>query len=168
MIVLGRVIAPFGVRGWLRVHPFGDDPLSWVKIPQWWLSPTADAPPDRWTAYVPEVIKTHADSLVAKLADVDDRDTAESIDGCFIGVAREDLPPVKLGEYYWDDLTGLTVVNLQGQLLGSVKSLLETGAHDVLVVGFAKNERLLPFVEHVIKVVDVSGKVIYVDWEADW
>lgn len=168
MIVLGRVIAPFGVRGWLRIHPFGDDPLSWVKIPHWWLSSAADAPPDQWKAYVPEVIKAHADSLVAKLAGVDDRDTSESIDGCFIGVLREELPPVKLGEYYWDDLTDISVVNLQGQLLGSVKSLLETGAHNVLVVASEKNERLLPFVETVIKRVDVHEKVIHVDWDVDW
>lgn len=117
---------------------------------------------------MPEVIKAHADSLVAKLVGVDDRDTAESIDGCFIGVLREELPPVKLGEYYWDDLTGLVVVNLQGQLLGSVKSLLETGAHNVLVVDSEENERLLPFVEHVIKRVDVPGKMIHVDWDVDW
>ncbi len=59
-------------------------------------------------------------------------------------------------------------MNLQGQLLGHVRSLLETGAHDVLVVAAGKNERLLPFVDHVIKRVDISGKVIYVDWGVDW
>ncbi|MDO8314063.1 MAG: ribosome maturation factor RimM [Rugosibacter sp.] len=168
MIVLGRIIAPFGVRGWLRIHPFGDDPLSWGAISHWWLSLKADAPPEQWKAYVPEAIKAHANGLVAKLAGVDDRDTSESIDGCFIGVLRDELPPVKRGEYYWDDLTGLSVVNLQGQLLGSVKSLLETGAHKVLVVASEENERLLPFVEHVVKRVDVPGKVIHVDWDADW
>ncbi|TBR09391.1 MAG: 16S rRNA processing protein RimM [Rugosibacter sp.] len=168
MIVLGRIIAPFGVRGWLRIHPFGDDPLSWGTISHWWLSLAADAPPDQWKAYVPEAIKAHANSLVAKLAGVDDRDTSESIDGCFIGVLRDELPPVKLGEYYWDDLTDLSVVNLQGELLGNVKSLLETGAHNVLVVASEKNERLLPFVEHVVKWVDVPGKMIHVDWDVDW
>ncbi len=168
MIVLGRIIAPFGVRGWLRIHPFGDDPLSWGTISHWWLSLTADAPPDQWRAYVPEAIKVHANSLVAKLAGIEDRDMSESIDGCFIGVLRDELPPVKLGEYYWDDLTDLSVVNLQGQLLGNVKSLLETGAHNVLVVASEKNERLLPFVEHVVKRVDVPGKMIHVDWDVDW
>lgn len=168
MIVLGRVVAPFGVRGWLRIHPFGDDPLSWAKIPHWWLSPIADAPHDQWKAHVPEVIKAHADGFIAKLADMDNRDIAESVDGFFIGVLHDELPPLKTGEYYWDDLTDLSVMNLQGQLLGHVRSLLETGAHDVLVVAAGKNERLLPFVDHVIKRVDISGKVIYVDWGVDW
>ena len=42
MIVLGRIVAPFGVQGWVRVHPFGDDPLSWKKMPQWWLGTDPD------------------------------------------------------------------------------------------------------------------------------
>jgi 16S rRNA processing protein RimM len=49
MIVLGRIVAPFGVQGWLRVHPFGDDPEAWRKMPQWWLSADADAPAEGWT-----------------------------------------------------------------------------------------------------------------------
>lgn len=168
MIVLGRIIAPFGVRGWLRIHPFGDDPLSWGRVSRWWLSQVADAPSDQWKAYVPSVIKDHANGFIAKLVGVDDRNAAELIDGCFIGVLRDELPAVKLGEYYWGDLIGLAVVNLGGRLLGSVKSLLETGAHSVLVVDFEENERLLPFVEPVIKRVDVPGKMIHVDWDVDW
>jgi 16S rRNA processing protein RimM len=168
MVVLGRIVAPFGVRGWLRIHPFADDPLAWGQIPQWWLATAADAPDDVWQAYVPEAIKPHADSVIAKLAGVDSRTAAEFLDGRFIGVMRDDLPPVGPNEYYWDDLIGLKVVNLQDQPLGQVKSLLETGAHHVLVVADAEQERLLPFVDHVVKGVDRQGGVIRVDWGSDW
>lgn len=168
MIVLGRIIAPHGVRGWLRVQPFGDEPTSWGAVPYWWLSLTANAPPDQWRAYVPEAVKVRGNGFVAKLVGIDDRNMAEAVKGCFFAVPKADLPPVKSGEYYWDDLTGLRVVNLQGQLLGTVRSLLETGAHAVLVVVSGKNERLLPFVEHVVKQVDVLGRVIQVDWDMDW
>jgi 16S rRNA processing protein RimM len=168
MVVLGRIIAPFGVRGWLRIHPFGDDPLGWAGVRYWWLSKIADAPSEQWKAYVPEVIKNHANGFVGKLAGVDDRDAAELIRGCFIGVPRGELPAVKPGEYYWDDLMDACVVNLQGQVLGNVKTLLETGAHNVLVVASENSEKLLPFAEHVIKRVDVPGKMIYVDWDVDW
>ena len=60
------------------------------------------------------------------------------------------------------------MVNEQGLALGRVKSLIETGANEVLVVADGDRERLLPFVEQVVKAVDVAGGLIRVDWDADW
>ena len=67
MIVLGRIVAPFGVQGWLRVHPFGDDPEAWRKMPQWWLSAHVDAPAGSWKVHGLEAVKLHGDGVVAKL-----------------------------------------------------------------------------------------------------
>lgn len=168
MVVLGRIVAPFGVRGWLRVHPFGDDPESWRKMPQWWLSADAEAAPDAWQPYVPEAVKLHSDGVVVKLAGVDDRNGAEAAEGLFIGAPREALPQPAQDEYYWADLLGLDVVNLQDQSLGQVSRLIETGANDVLVVRDGESERLIPFVGHVVKAVDVAARLIRVDWGSDW
>ncbi|PKO55454.1 MAG: 16S rRNA processing protein RimM, partial [Betaproteobacteria bacterium HGW-Betaproteobacteria-19] len=49
MIVLGRIVAPFGVQGWLKIHPFGDDPLTWRTMPNWWVSNDPDAPAEAWS-----------------------------------------------------------------------------------------------------------------------
>ena len=81
---------------------------------------------------------------------------------------RDDLPALSPSEYYWDDLIGLAILNLQDQALGRVISLIETGAHDVLVVRDAERERLLPFVNAIVKSVDIPGGVIRVDWGSDW
>ena len=78
------------------------------------------------------------------------------------------MPPPAQDEYYWADLIGLAVVNVQDQPLGRVKTLIETGANEVLVVVDGERERLLPFVEHVVKSVDVPGGTIRVDWDGDW
>ena len=168
MIVLGRIVAPFGVQGWLRVHPFGDDPGVWRKMPQWWLSADADAPADSWQAHALEAVKLHGDGVVAKLAGIDDRDASEALGSCYIGAPRDALPPPAQDEYYWSDLIGLAVVNLQDQPLGRVTSLIETGANQVLVVSDGELERLLPFVEQVVGKVDVPGGVIRADWGLDW
>jgi 16S rRNA processing protein RimM len=168
MIVLGRIVAPFGVNGWLRVHPFGDDPEAWRKMPQWWLSTDVDAPPECWKARGLEGLKLHGDGVVAKLAGIDDRDASEALGSCYFGAPREALPAPVKDEYYWADLVGLAVVNVLGQPLGRVKSLIETGANEVLVVADGERERLLPFVEQVIRAVDVAGGVIRVDWDVDW
>lgn len=168
MIVLGRIVAPFGVQGWLRVHPFGDDPDAWRKMPQWWLSDAADAPAESWRMHALEAIKRHGDGVVAKLAGIDGRDASEALGSCFIGAPREALPQPESGEYYWVDLVGLAVVNMQDRPLGRVKSLIETGANQVLVVADGERERLLPLVGHVVKAVDVPGGMIRADWDGDW
>ncbi|KAF0167090.1 MAG: 16S rRNA processing protein RimM [Rhodocyclaceae bacterium] len=168
MIVLGRIVAPFGVQGWLRVHPFGDDPEAWRKMAQWWLSADVDAPAESWKVHGLEAVKLHGDGVVAKLAGIDDRDASEALGSVFFGAPREALPPPVQDEYYWVDLIGLAVVNMQGQPLGRVKSLIETGANEVLVVVDGERERLLPFVEHVVKAVDIPGGIIHADWDSDW
>lgn len=168
MIVLGRIVAPFGVQGWLRIHPFGDDPEAWRKMPRWWLSADADAPAESWQAHDLEAIKLHGDGVVAKLAGIDGRDASEALGRCYFGAPREALPPPTKDEYYWADLVGLAVVNMQEQPLGRVKSLIETGANEVLVVDDGERERLLPFVDHVVKTVVLSDGLIRVDWDTDW
>ena len=168
MIVLGRIVAPFGIQGWLRVHPFGDDPEAWRKMPQWWLAADAEAPAASWKAHALEAVKLHGDGVVAKLAGIDDRDASEALGNCYVGAPREALPAPAQDEYYWSDLVGLGVVNMQDRPLGRVKSLIETGAHQVLVVVDGERERLLPFVGHVVTVVDVAEAVIRVDWDSDW
>ena len=168
MIVLGRIVAPFGVQGWLRIHAFGDDPEGWRRMPRLWLSADADAPLDNWKVHELKGLRQHGDGLVAKLAGIDDRNAAEELGSCFIGAPREDLPAPQQDEYYWADLVGLEVVNVQEQSLGRVESLIETGANQVLVVKDGERERLLPFVAQVVKAVDLAGRRIRVEWGDDW
>jgi len=135
---------------------------------QWWLSADVDAPAESWKVHDLEAVKLHGDGVVAKLAGIDNRDASEALGSCYFGAPREALPPPAQDEYYWADLIGLAVVNMQDQPLGRVKSLIETGANEVLVVVDGDRERLLPFVEHVVKVVDIPGGTIHADWDSDW
>jgi 16S rRNA processing protein RimM len=166
MIVLGRIVAPYGVRGWMKIHPFGDDPGSWRKMTQWWLG--ADADGEAWQTCKVENLRAHGASWVVKLDGVDDRGAAERLDGWFFAAPREALPSTIEDEYYWADLVGLAVTNEQGESLGKVDSLVESGAHPVLVVKDGETERLLPFVDQVVRSVDVAGGCIHVQWEKDW
>ena len=201
MIVLGRITAPFGIRGWLKIHAFGDDPEAWASMPRWWLASDLDeglvneqgeALGDiDWQPYDIKECTPHGKGLVVSFSKVTDRNTAETIIGYYIAVPREELPKVTKGEYYWGDLVGLEVVNLAGESLGQVEKLLSTGAHEVLCVRSVESEntsqnkssnkspskkgasekiteRLLPFVESVVKEVDVATRKIRVDWELDW
>jgi 16S rRNA processing protein RimM len=173
MIVLGRIVTPHGVRGGVKIHPFGDDPLSWGKMIYWWLGRNAESTDEAdWKAYRLLSLREQGSSLVASFDGVPDRSAAEQLDGLFIAAPREDLPRPGFDEYYWGDLIGLTVLNTAGVNLGLVSKLLETGAHDVLVMEYgeaeAKGERLIPFVAAFIKDVNLKTREILVEWEADW
>jgi 16S rRNA processing protein RimM len=166
MVVLGRILAPYGVRGWLKIHPLGDDPESWCGMPQWWLGLSGGD--GDWQPYSLEAFRPHASGWIAKFVGIDDRTGAEMLDGWYVGAPREALPQTEQDEYYWSDLIGLSVRNSQDELLGTVDTLIETGAHQVLVVKDGETKRLLPFVDQVVKEVDVGERVVRVDWGMDW
>lgn len=169
MIVMGRVVAPFGIQGWLKVSPLGDDPLSWRKMPQWWLGRNPDSlRAEDWKVCIPRGLRIHGKLVVLALEGVEDRTAAEALDGWFLAAPRESLPPTAKDEYYWTDLIGLNVVGISGVALGQVTGLLETGAHAVLEVRDGEIERLIPFVDAYIGEVDLSSGVVKVEWEADW
>jgi len=166
MIVLGRITAPFGVHGWLKVHPFGDDPAAWISMPQWWLG--ANDETGAWQASKLKGCKLHGDGLIVLFEGLDSRTAAETMIGLYVAAPRADLPKVARDEYYWSDLIGLDVLNLADEPLGQVEKLLSTGAHEVLCLRDGETERLLPFVATVVKDVDLGKRCIRVDWARDW
>lgn len=172
MIVLGRIVAPFGVQGWVKVHPFGDDPAAWKTMPHWWLAEHDDAPAAQWKPLTLSGFRLHGKGVVAAFREVPDRNAAEALDGCYVGAPREALPRPAEGEYYWGDLVGLAVENEAGEALGTVSSLISTGAHDVLQVrdgaGEDAAERLIPFVAAYVLDVDLGTGRIRVAWEKEW
>ncbi len=106
--------------------------------------------------------------LVGRFEGIDDRDGAVALVGAEIAIRRSDLPEPDEAEFYWVDLIGLGVTNTDGESLGSVDRLIETGAHDVLVVQ-GDRERLIPFVTgEIVKDVDLDAGRILVDWSAEF
>lgn len=171
MIVLGQITAPYGVKGWVRLHPFGDDPDSWRSMKCWWVGHDGQNSFD-WRTYQLQDFRLQGKDWVVKLSGVDSRDAAEALKGQLVGAPRSELPATEPGEYYWADLIGLKVINEQQEALGCIAELIESGAHAVLVVrageGDQAVERLLPFVGQVVKEVNVAGGQVIVDWGSDW
>jgi 16S rRNA processing protein RimM len=167
-IVIGRITGVFGVKGWVKVESFTRPAENLLNYPRWQLELRGRSQEMRMVDGHP-----HGKIFVAQLADdkgrrVTDRDEAMKLRGSEIAVQRSDLPPPAPGEYYWTDLIGLDVLDLEGASLGRVKELMETGANDVLVVQ-GDRERLIPFVKGpIVKEVDLEKGRIQVDWSADF
>ena len=104
--------------------------------------------------------------IVARLHGVEDRDTALKRIGQKIYIPVTDLPALEQGEYYWTQLEGLEVMNLEDKRLGVVDHLFETGANDVMVIVGGSGEVLAPFVREVVREVDLEKGIMRLDWEA--
>lgn len=169
IVVLGRLTGPYGVKGWMHVHSFADDPQAWCSLPVWLVAPSDHAAPGQWVEHEVAAWRWHGDSIVVSLVDVGDRTAAEALQGAFIGVRHAALPDTADGEYYWADLIGMRVVNQRGTVLGRVVSLMETGASQVLVVrAESGKEVLIPFVDVYVGEVDREKASIEVNWEEGW
>jgi 16S rRNA processing protein RimM len=175
MVVMGRVVAPYGVFGWLKVVPDTEAIDGLFDYDNWWLGKG-----DNWREMEVETAKIHNDVILVKLRGIDDRDAAFACKGKQVGVPRTLLPEPDENEYYWSDLIGLRVKNLQGVDFGVIDDVLETGANDVIVVrsdevkpeadkAKAKPlDRLLPFIASVVLEVDLTAKTMLVDWDPDF
>ena len=159
---MGRITVPFGVKGWVKIHPFTETPASRLAYPKWWIGKDS-----QWQEIRVEDAEVHGASVAAKLAGCDDRDAAALYRGREIAIPRDAFPAAGENEFYWADLIGLEVVNEQDERFGKVTEVFKTGASDVLVV-VGDKERLIPFLESVVKKVDLQGRVIRVDWGLDY
>jgi 16S rRNA processing protein RimM len=173
-IEVGRILDAWGIQGWFKVGPFSADPEALFSSKRWFLMP-----PERGARHFDGVVrlsirqaKMHADTVVAQAADIADRNAAEQLRGARIFIPRSSFPTAAQDEYYWVDLMGLSVVNREGLALGQVRELLSTGPQTVLVIADEVDgkviERMIPFVSAYVDEVDLPGRRIAVDWQADY
>lgn len=177
-VEVGRVMGAWGVKGGLKVKPFAADPQALFSTKRWYLAaPEVAGPKPEGAAFQWPLLlrvqqaKEHGDGVVATVEDLSDRDVAEALKGARILVSRQSFPTPDDGEFYWVDLIGLQVVNREAAALGSVVGLIETGPHCVLRVqpeDAAAAETLIPFVDAYVDAVDLPGRCITVDWQADY
>jgi 16S rRNA processing protein RimM len=166
LVLVGHVIGAFGIQGWVRIRPYSADAEALLHAKTWWLDK-----PDLHDVD-PMQAKIHGEDVVAHLMGVADRNAAEALKGATVQVKRSHFPPLSNNEFYWIDLIGLGVENLQGEGLGTVADLMDNGAHPILRVvapgGDNPKESLIPFVDQFVKTVDQAEKKITVDWGLDF
>jgi 16S rRNA processing protein RimM len=163
-VSMGRVGAPHGIRGFVRIESFTEGKNGLLSYSPWFMRSKGQKV---WQEVALEKMQSHGEKALVKFTECDDRDAAGLMTGAEIGVRRSQLPRLPdNGAYYWTDLQGLSVVDEEGECHGRVVSLFETGSNDVMVVkSKEKKEYLVPFVQGlVVKRVDFLEKKIIVDW----
>lgn len=160
--IAGRIGPAYGIKGWVHIRSFLEPPELLFGLESLWLQ-TKSA----WEPMSVVAARSHGKGFVAKLDGVADRTQAELLRGVMIGVLREDLPDTEEGEYYWEDLLGLVVVNEEDVELGRVSGFMETGANDVMVLE-GDRQRMVPFaLGAVIRDVNLETGRVRVNWHPD-
>jgi 16S rRNA processing protein RimM len=163
-VELGRLGAPYGIKGWIHVESHTDPPQGLLTHRAWALRLRSG---ERRTMQVAEA-REHAAALVARFEGVTDRNQAAALTGAVVEIERAALPQLSEREYYRADLTGCKVVNLEGVTLGAVSHFLDMPAGPVMVTQAADGRQhwVLALPKHLRKV-DLAAREIVVDWPAE-
>ena len=162
-VVVGRILGPWGVKGWVRVYSWTDPPEQIFSYQPWAVAGLSEeCSVVDWRRAGPR--------LVAELPGIDSPEAAAALVDSEISIAKDLLPPPADGEFYGQDLEGLRVVNREGHCWGSIRRMVPTGAHDVMEVADDEGRVILiPFVmDHFVRQVDLEQGRIEVDWPLDW
>ena len=167
---VGYVAGAYGIAGAIRVTPFSTDADALLNVKTWWL----DKPSLRSVSV--RTTKLHGGDVVATLVGTAGRDAAQALKGAAVHVSRSEFPALEEDEYYWSDLIGLDVVNLQGEALGKVTDMMSNGPQSILRIEPVPDaaatdkapERLVPYVDQFVKTVDLKAKTITLDWGLDY
>lgn len=163
-VVIGRFGRPHGIKGQIIVHSFTEPMENIMQYTQWhgYINKT-------WELLNIRHVNVTSKYILAVVDDYDDREKAALLTNVEIAVEKKCLPELKHGDYYWHELIGMRVVNLQGDEFGCVSSILPTGANDVLVVQGEKGRRLIPYLTgQFVRNIDKDQRIIFVDWDADF
>lgn len=171
LVTVGYVTGAYGIQGWVRVRPYSAQADALLASKTWWVDKPGMARQDIDVMQS----KGHSGDVVARLTGVADRNAAEALKGTVVLISRRHFPALDDDEYYWVDLIGSMVENLQGESLGVVSDMMDNGAHPILKVtrpevpGAAPGpEQLIPFVDEFVKSVQLQDKKIVVDWGLDY
>lgn len=166
--VMGKITSVYGVKGWVKVHSYTQPKENLCKYKHWNIERDGEK------RSVNVKSKAHGKGLIAHIEGCDDRNLAQNYCGYLITVPKDELPDLEPGEFYWHQLEGLEVRLANGDLLGKVSHLMETGSNDVLVVRKCRGsidgkERLIPYLpDSVVKNIDLGKGLIEVDWDPEF
>lgn len=163
-VLVGRIVGLSGVGGMVKLESWTDPRMQIFSYQPWQLKSAGG---------ISEVSgsrgREQGKGMVAEVPGIASREAAAALIGSEIWVARSAMPNAAPGQYYWSDLEGLEVVNMEGVAMGKVSHLISTGANDVMVAKQGDRERLIPFIDDdFVKSVDFEAQRITVDWDPDF
>jgi len=148
-LVVGRILAPWGYRGEVKVEILTDFPERFSRLREILVG-------DERRPYRVQAARLHKGAILLKLGGIDTPEQADALRGEILYVPLSEAMPLGKGEYYHHQILGLTVWTVEGENLGRISEILETGSNDVYVVTGEGREVLVPALKSVIREVDLE------------
>ncbi len=160
-LIVGRIGGVYGVRGWLKIDSYTRPEKNITTY-----SPLLIHVHNHWERLAVEAFQHQGRRRLLKITGIDNSENARRLIHCELGITRGQLPTLTDGTYYWHDLIGLEVVNQDAVRLGKISDIVETGAHDVLVIHDDKQVKtLIPLLMGIfVKHVDLTTHTMQVAW----
>ena len=158
-MLIGQIIGVHGIKGNFKLRSYAES-LSVFQPDSVVVVVTSDG---RQKPYEINWVKPHAKAALISFKGVDTRDQAEALIGCELFIEKSRLPEPEEGSYYWFDLIGLDVFDVDQKYLGRLESIFETGSNDVYVVKEGDEEILIPALESVVQKIDLKNRRMQVD-----
>lgn len=162
-IVAAKFGAVHGLKGWLKLHAFTESAEHIVEYQPWYIRTMAGE-----QAVICDAHRFQGEQLLVHLKGFDSREAVEPLVNQTVMIKAAQLPPLPKGQYYWQQLIGLRVSNVEGCDLGIIASMMATGANDVMMLEGDK-PRCVPYLpKQVIKQIDLIEGTMLVDWPAEF
>ena len=154
---IGQIVNTFGVKGMVKVYPYTENVKRFEE-----LKKVSLINKNSKKEYEIEDVKYHKNMVLVKFKGVDSLEEAENLRNFYVEIERKDASPLEEGSYYIADLIGLNVYTDEGEKLGILEDIFNTGSNDVYVVKDLNGKQiLLPGIEDVIKEIDLKeGKIL--------
>lgn len=155
---IGQIVNTFGIKGMVKIKPFTDDITRFDDLKKVYVETNKSK-----KQYEIEEVKYHKDMVLIKFKGIDKIEDAELLRNSYLKVDRKDEPELEEGTYYIVDLIGLDVYSDEGDLLGKLDDIFNTGSSDIYVVKNQLGKQLLlPAISDVIKEINLEQKKIVV------
>ncbi len=160
LIALAKVGRPYGLTGALHWYPYSKDAQTLLKAREVMIGTKM---------YAVTHSRRHGESIVAEIVGISSPEAAARLTNKEIFVDKTYFAALPEGEYYWIDLIGLTCTNGE-RVFGEIAEIFESGAHPILRVKRpttdpAPGDELIPFVDAIVRSVDIAARRVDVDWE---
>jgi len=162
LVAIGKVVRAHGMRGHLKVVPFGET-FEDLGAGEEVSARLPDGSIERLTTVE---VRTQGKSVLFLSREARTAAEAQRLVGAEICVSESRLPPLAADEFYWHQLIGLEVVSVDGRRLGTIRQIIETGSNDVYVVREGQEEVLIPALVEVVREVNLERRLMVVDLPA--
>ena len=159
-ILVGEVLRPHGVAGWVVMKPIGTDPERFLALQSVFLDSTLCQI---------ESVRVMGRAVLCKLVGIEDATRAADLRGKKIFISFEQRAPLPEGQFFIDDLIGYSVVTVEGQAVGKLAEVWSMPANDVLVVRTAEEGQILiPALKSAVRAIEREERRIVVEaWSLD-